>query len=361
MENDLIPIFFYRGEKSLYDASYYKNGIYWCTDTLEILHNGKSYGGGLTNVEFSNGTLKFYLSNGQCIEAPINEATNVLSGLMSPEDKQKLDGLPSGDELGQSIEQLDYKVGTNNYNNSNYLTQETNLTDAVNELDSQLKSTNDSLDNLDSQAIKHIYVNNVGLSTVDNTVNIPLVSTSSDGAMSKEDKSKINKIIDTGTGNQYLANDGTYKTLTKDTVGLGNVDNTSDINKPISTAQREALDQLGTSIQDHINDKSNPHNTTKSQVGLSNVDNTSDIDKPVSNAQSQAILQAKQEIEQNLEDHINDKNNPHQVTKNQIGLGNVDNTSDLNKPISTSVQKALDELISSMEAITIEEIDEICV
>lgn len=41
--------------------------------------------------------------------------------------------------------------------------------------------------------------------------------------------------------------------------------------------------------------------------------------------------------------HINDKNNPHQVTKEQIGLSNVDNTSDLDKPISRATQKALDE------------------
>lgn len=39
--------------------------------------------------------------------------------------------------------------------------------------------------------------------------------------------------------------------------------------------------------------------------------------------------------------HINDKNNPHDTTKEQVGLGNVDNTSDLNKPISNATQLAL--------------------
>lgn len=39
--------------------------------------------------------------------------------------------------------------------------------------------------------------------------------------------------------------------------------------------------------------------------------------------------------------HIADTNNPHSVTKAQVGLGNVDNTSDLNKPISTATQTAL--------------------
>ncbi len=40
--------------------------------------------------------------------------------------------------------------------------------------------------------------------------------------------------------------------------------------------------------------------------------------------------------------HIENKNNPHSVTKAQLDLGNVDNTSDLNKPISTATQTALD-------------------
>lgn len=43
-----------------------------------------------------------------------------------------------------------------------------------------------------------------------------------------------------------------------------------------------------------------------------------------------------------IDNHIADKTNPHEVTKSQVGLGNVDNTSDLNKPISTATQNALD-------------------
>mgnify|MGYP001004894363 CR=1 FL=1 len=39
--------------------------------------------------------------------------------------------------------------------------------------------------------------------------------------------------------------------------------------------------------------------------------------------------------------HIANTSNPHSVTKAQVGLGNVDNTSDLNKPISTATQTAL--------------------
>lgn len=44
---------------------------------------------------------------------------------------------------------------------------------------------------------------------------------------------------------------------------------------------------------------------------------------------------------QNSITHIASTNNPHGVTKSQVGLGNVDNTSDVNKPISTAVRNAL--------------------
>lgn len=47
-------------------------------------------------------------------------------------------------------------------------------------------------------------------------------------------------------------------------------------------------------------------------------------------------------VETNLSLHEANLLNPHQVTKSQVGLGSVDNTSDLSKPISTATQAALD-------------------
>ena len=46
--------------------------------------------------------------------------------------------------------------------------------------------------------------------------------------------------------------------------------------------------------------------------------------------------------------HITNYDNPHQVTKNQVGLGNVDNTSDLDKPLSNNDKAALDLKIGSI-------------
>ena len=46
--------------------------------------------------------------------------------------------------------------------------------------------------------------------------------------------------------------------------------------------------------------------------------------------------------------HENSKSNPHSVTKTQVGLGNVDNTSDTNKPISTATQTALNNKVDKV-------------
>lgn len=93
-----------------------------------------------------------------------------------------------------------------------------------------------------------------------------------------------------------------------------------------------------------VEDKTAKIIVNKSTVGLGNVNNTSDNDKPVSSAQASAIADAKQAgttAQANLDAHIGNKENPHEVTKAQVGLGDVDNTSDVNKPISTATQTAL--------------------
>ena len=74
----------------------------------------------------------------------------------------------------------------------------------------------------------------------------------------------------------------------------------------------------------HIANKSNPHGVTKAQVGLANVNNTSDTDKPVSTAQATAIADAKAagtNAQTNLTTHMQNMSNPHGVTRDQLGLG----------------------------------------
>ncbi|MDE7309821.1 MAG: phage tail protein [Lachnospiraceae bacterium] len=51
---------------------------------------------------------------------------------------------------------------------------------------------------------------------------------------------------------------------------------------------------------------------------------------------------AEETNKNSLVNHVSDKTNPHKVTKAQVGLGNVDNTADMDKPVSTAQQEALD-------------------
>ena len=94
--------------------------------------------------------------------------------------------------------------------------------------------------------------------------------------------------------------------------------NDEDIHVPI---EREEGQLLSVDENDYLNWR----NLDKSDVGLDKVDNTADIDKPVSTAQQQAITSAKNSVNSALANHLNDKNNPHKVNKSQVGLSNVTN------------------------------------
>ena len=81
------------------------------------------------------------------------------------------------------------------------------------------------------------------------------------------------------------------------------------------------------SLDAHIGNKSNPHNVTKAQVGLGNVQNLAPADMPVSTAQATAIAEAKAsgtKAQTDLSTHANRKDNPHNVTRAQLGLATTD-------------------------------------
>ena len=122
-----------------------------------------------------------------------------------------------------------------------------------------------------------------------------------------------------------------------------------------STAELNYVAGVTSAVQDQLDDKApidSPTFTgtvsgiTKGMVGLPNVDNTSDVNKPVSTA-TQVLINQKAPL-----------NNPTftgtvaGVTKTHVGLGNVDNTSDANKPISTATQTALDAKASTTDLST---------
>lgn len=217
------------------------------------------------------------------------------------------------------------------------------------------------------------------------------------------------------TINIESANDGIL--INPDNIQLQTVDNLNGLspNKPLSSLQGKILNDTKVDKSIKINNYQliNDISLSKSDIGLSNVDNTSDVNKPISESTQNALnlkadlvngqIPASQlpsyvddileypnllafplegengklyiDLQYNLTyrwsgsiyvevskslalgetdstayrgdrgksayDHSLLKDNPHSVTKSQVGLGNVDNTSDIDKPISTNTQTVL--------------------
>lgn len=114
------------------------------------------------------------------------------------------------------------------------------------------------------------------LNITDAASTYPTITRFNDTATAIQDRIQTKEpLIAAGTIGQYWRGDKSWQTLDKTAVGLGNVDNTSDANKPISTATQTALDgKVPTSRT--INGYALTSNITlnKSDVGLSNVPNT---------------------------------------------------------------------------------------
>lgn len=122
-----------------------------------------------------------------------------------------------------------------------------------------------------------------------------------------------------------------------------------------SAVDKKKLDGIAEGANKYVHPGSgtNPHGTTKSDVGLGNVPNVATNDQTPTYTEAAALAKltsgeklsvAFGKISKAVTDliaHIANKSNPHGVTKAQVGLGSVDNTSDANKPVSSAQQTAL--------------------
>lgn len=104
------------------------------------------------------------------------------------------------------------------------------------------------------------------------------------------------------------------------------------------TTVADQFTEVDTTINNHATSTNNPHAVTKEQVGLGNVDNTADLDKPISNATQEALDEKANlehthevgevnglqdlvdELQVNIDTHVENKDNPHGITPEQIGV-----------------------------------------
>lgn len=116
-------------------------------------------------------------------------------------------------------------------------------------------------------------------------------------------------------------------------------------NSGITSSKVSIYDQYATSKQDKLSQAQ--QNAVDSGITSQKVETydgyaTSKQDKLSQNQQSAVDSGITSTKVGEYDSHIANKSNPHEVTKSQVGLGNADNTSDLDKPISTATQTALD-------------------
>lgn len=149
---------------------------------------------------------------------------------------------------------------------------------------------------------------------------------------------------------------------------LSYIDENGEILEIADEAARKDISTLQDKQKQHEENKDNPHSVTAEQVGLGNVPNvaTNDQTPTYTTASSTTALASGEKLSvamgkiakavSSLISHLSNKSNPHGVTKSQIGLGNVDNTADSNKPVSTAQQTAINEAYANSNYYTDEKI-----
>ena len=151
----------------------------------------------------------------------------------------------------------------------------------------------------------------------DVNVTIPAATKTTAGVMSAADKTNLDNTV------QGLANEITNRT---NAINALRTELKTYVDDLIADTGSDVT-ALETKVNNHIANKSNPHAVTKTQVGLGNVNNTSDANKPVSTAQAAAIADAKAAgtaAQTSINNHAGRKDNPHTVTRAQLGLATTD-------------------------------------
>lgn len=216
---------------------------------------------------------------------PIPAATKDLAGVQTAADKKLFDSIPGGIVSNITSSKVDESLKDKNV--------------------VRLKIENYNRYNTETQLVLPEY------KKVYWEVTLPSASAEQAGTISADMFNKLNSGLNgdiTNALNEAKAYTDAAKTALKKLI--------QDSDKVI----KESLDA-------HIGNKSNPHHVTKAQVGLGNVQNLAPADMPVSTAQAAAIADAKAagtKAQTDLNTHANRRDNPHNVTRAQLGLATTD-------------------------------------
>lgn len=192
-----------------------------------------------------------------------------------------------------------------------------------------------------------------GLEVVDNKLKVKIDPTSETYLKVSNNGIKVE-----GINNKVDKVEGKSLVSDTDITKLSELPTSDVLNTNIADAKKAGTDAQ-TFINTHINDTDNPHNVTKAQVGLDQVNNTSDADKPVSTA-TQSALDSKVDKIDGKQLSTNDYTTADQnkvaesinesavntlintaigkLTKANVGLDNVDNTADANKEVLSATK-----------------------
>lgn len=216
---------------------------------------------------------------------PIPAATKDLAGVQTAADKKLFDSIPGG-----IVSNITSSKGDESLKNKNVV---------------RLKIENYNRYNTETQSVLPEY------KKVYWEVTLPSASAEQAGTISADMFNKLNSGLN------------------------GDITNALNEAKAYTDAAKTALEKLiqdsdkviKESLDAHIGNKSNPHNVTKAQIGLGNVQNLAPADMPVSTAQAAAIADAKAagtKAQTDLSTHANRRDNPHNVTRAQLGLATTD-------------------------------------
>lgn len=109
---EYLSIPHYRGLKEKYDEQKHGDGIFFTTDTHEIIANNATYGEIIDTWNIIDGVLTLTMTSGKTLEITFDEATENAKGFLSAEDKKKINSLE--ENFNKKVDKVDGKSLTSN-------------------------------------------------------------------------------------------------------------------------------------------------------------------------------------------------------------------------------------------------------